>query len=79
VFIDKGNGKTEYGAGVKIILSGDEVALAIRSYLVAHDTNINGPATIRVNGNLCDCGSIYVDPSGFVISAGVKFDGRTRL
>jgi hypothetical protein len=35
-----------------------------------------GSRTIRVNGEMCQEGSIYVDPSGFVIHDGVKFNGR---
>lgn len=38
---------------------------------------INGPRTIRVNGELCNHGKVYVDPSGFVIDKkGNKWDGR---
>jgi hypothetical protein len=71
-----GNGTTEYGPGVIIDLTGDEVALAISAFLVAHDVHIVGPRTIRVNGDLCDTGCIYVDPSGFVIAHGEKISGR---
>ena len=71
-----GNGKTEYGRGVIIELSGDEVALAIDTYLAAHDVHTAGPRTTKVNGELIDSGFIYVDPSGFVISGGEKFSGR---
>ena len=77
MIVDKGKGTTKYGAGVEISLSGSEVATAIRSYLVAHNTIISGPATIRVNGDLCECGSIYVEPSGFVVRNGIKIDGKT--
>jgi len=70
-----GKGKTKYGAGVDIRLSGNEVAHAIYTYLVAHDINIHGPATITVNGELCRVGRGYVDPSGFVISDGKKYNG----
>lgn len=71
-----GNGKTEYGPGVDIELTGEEVAIAIDGYLVAHKVYIRGPRTIRVNGKLCDNGSIYVDPSGHVIYLGIKISGR---
>lgn len=71
-----GNGKTQYGPGVSIELTGDEVATAIAAFLVAHDVNISGARTITVNGELCDAGHVYVDPSGFVVSAGMKTDGR---
>jgi len=74
--IDIGSGKTEYGPGVEIILSGDEVARAIDAYLVAHAVVVSGPRTIRVNGEPIEVGKIYVDPSGFVISNGIELDGR---
>jgi len=75
-----GNGKTKYGPGIQIDLKGDEVALAIYSYLTAHNVHVNGAATITVNGEPIEHGSIYVDPSGFVISKGEKWDGRgTKL
>lgn len=42
--------KHNYGTGVQIDLTGEEVATAIYAYLMAHNVVINGPATIRVNG-----------------------------
>jgi hypothetical protein len=75
VRIDYGNGY--YGPGVDIQLTGDEVATAVDAYLVAHRVYVSGPRTITVNGQLCELGSVYVDPSGFVITPeGGKFDGR---
>lgn len=71
-----GSGSTEYGPGVLISLTGDEVAAAIATYLVAHDVHIRGPRTITVNGELCEEGHIYVDPSGIVITDGYVFSGR---
>lgn len=71
-----GKGKTEYGTGVQIDLTGDEVATAIDTYLVAHGIVIVGARTIRVNGELCKEGDIYVDPSGKVIASGVAWSGR---
>lgn len=71
-----GKGRTEYGPGVSVELSGDEVATAIDAYLVAHSVVVCGPRTVTVNGELCQSGHVYVDPSGFVIDDGVKFDGR---
>ena len=72
-----GNGQTEYGPGVEIDLTGDEIATAIDSYLVAHNIYVNGPRTINVNGELCEVGRVYVDPSGFVIDQeGEKISGR---
>ena len=73
-----GEGKTEYGPGVSIDLSGDEVATAISAYLVAHGIYVDGARTITVNGDLCEVGHVYVDPSGFVISDGKKISGRAR-
>lgn len=74
--IKHGNGTTEYGPGVLIELTGDEVAIAIDAYLVAHGIHVSGPRTVRVNGELCEDGRIYVDPSGFVIAGGEKISGR---
>lgn len=64
------------GKGVDVELTGDEVAIAIMTYLTAQHVNISGPRTITVNGELCEVGRIYVDPSGFVIdNEGEKWDG----
>lgn len=75
--IKKGKGTTKYGKGVNITLSGEEVARAIMTYLTAKGVYISGSRTISVNGELCEKGEIYVDPSGFCIDKkGKKFDGR---
>lgn len=71
-----GNGTTKFGPGVQINLTGEEVARAIDTYLLAHDINVRGARTITVNGELCRNGSVYVDPSGFVVNEGVKWTGR---
>lgn len=76
MLVRKGNGKTEYGPGVTIELTGNEVATAIAAYLVAHQIYAQGPRTITVNGELCKKGEVYVDPSGFVIADGERHDGR---
>lgn len=76
--IQFGKGKTEYGPGVEINLSGEEVATAIDAYLVAHGIYVDGPRTITVNGELCEEGEIYVDPSGNVIAEGERWTGRGR-
>lgn len=61
--IQFGKGKTQFGPGVQIDLTGNEVAMAIYTYLTAHSIIIAGPATISVNGEMCEVGSVYVDPS----------------
>jgi hypothetical protein len=71
-----GKGKTEYGTGVQIDLTGNEVAMAIYTYLTAHNVHIVGAATITVNGELCEYGGVYVDPSGRVIANGEGYSGK---
>lgn len=73
--IKHGRGKTEFGPGVEINLTGDEVAIAIDAYLVAHGIDLSGPRTITVNGELCEEGKVYVDPSGRVVANGELFNG----
>lgn len=74
--ITYGKGTTEYGPGVAIDLTGAEVATAIDAYLVAHRIHVFGPRTIKVNAELIDCGHVYVDPSGFVMTNGTRMSGR---
>jgi hypothetical protein len=76
MIVKHGNGTTEYGPGVDIELTGAEVATAIDAYLVAHGIHVSGPRTVTVNGELCESGRVYVDPSGFVIADGKKVSGR---
>jgi hypothetical protein len=76
MIVKYGEGRTEYGPGVSIELTGAEVATAIDAWLVAHSVDISGPRTITVNGELCEEGHVYVDPSGFVIHDGEKLSGR---
>lgn len=71
-----GNGKTQYGPGVSIILSGDEVAIAIHAYLVANGIHVDGPRTITMNGELMSKTKVYVDPAGFVIYDGKRYNGK---
>ena len=71
-----GKGRTQFGPGVSIELSGEEVAAAIHAWLVAHGVYVSGPSTVTVNGDLCETGHVYVDPSGCVIDNGRKFSGR---
>lgn len=74
--VTPGEGATEYGPGVIIDLTGDEVATAIDAWLVAQSVHVSGPRTTTVNGELCEWGRVRVDPSGFVIAEGKKFSGR---
>lgn len=74
--IRHGDGRTEYGPGVLIELTGDEVATAVDSWLASHRINVSGPRTVTVNGRLCESGKVYVDPSGKVVAGGKEFDGR---
>lgn len=76
MIIKQGEGKTQWGPGVNIELTGNEVAVAIIAYLYAHGVYVDGPRTVTVNGELCESGRIYVDPSGFVIADGQKLSGR---
>ena len=76
MIVKRGDGCTEFGPGVVIELTGDQVARAIDAWLVAHGVHVNGPRTVTVNGELCENGNVYVDPSGFVIADGVKTSGR---
>ena len=72
-----GEGKTRFGPGVSIDLTGDEVATAIDAYLVAQGICVRGSRTVTVNGELCSYGRVYVDPEGFVVDdRGIKFSGR---
>lgn len=71
-----GKGKTHSGPGVDITLTGEEVAEAISAYLVSRGVKIDGPRTICVNGELCDIGTVHVDPFGKVVWRGEEFYGR---
>lgn len=76
MIVKHGQGRTEFGPGVSVELTGDEVATAIDAWLVAHGVHVSGTRTVTVNGELCKAGNVYVDPSGFVIADGVKTSGR---
>lgn len=77
--IARGPGTTQYGPGVDILLTGDEVATAISAYLVAHGVYVDGARTITVNGDLCERGRIYVDPGASVIFEGRRWCGDGRI
>lgn len=74
--VKHGKGKTEYGPGVVVTLKPNEVAMAIYTYLTAHDIHIQGPATMSMRGELFGKCRIYVDPSGSVIANGEGYSGR---
>lgn len=74
--IDYGKGQTSFGPGVRVTLTGDEVATAIQAYLVAHGVYVNGPRTVIVNGDLCVSGEVRVSPSGFIVAQGELFSGK---
>lgn len=76
MIIKHGEGKTEFGPGVVVELTGDEVAVAIDAWLVANGVHVVGPRTIKVNGELCQRGWIYVDPSGMVNYGASSYSGR---
>lgn len=71
-----GAGKTEHGTGISIKLTGREVAMAIVNYVSQKGVYISGPRTVRVNGELCGGGHIYVDPFGFVLDGDTFMSGR---
>jgi hypothetical protein len=70
---------TEYGPGVVVELDGDEVATAIMTYLTALGVHVSGPRTIRVNDELCEVGTVYVDPSGSVNTKTARWTGRGEI
>jgi hypothetical protein len=74
--VDYGNGTSEFGPGVSIELTGEEVAVAIHSWLVAHEVYIWGSRTVTVNDELCETGRVYVDPSGYATANGMRYSGR---
>lgn len=75
--IKYGKGTTEYGPGVEIHLTGNEMAKAVHLYLYSQDIYISGASTVSYNGALMNnTGQVYVDPSGRVIADGVAHDGR---
>lgn len=73
--VKRGSGTTKHGPGVDITLTGDEVATAIDAYLVAHGVIVRGPRTIKVNGERCKLGEVYVDPSGKVLANETVYNG----
>ena len=76
--VKHGKGTSQFGPGVQINLTGDEVAHAIDIYLLSQDIIVRGPRTIRYDGELLEdnCCEVYVDPSGSAMQNGVRFTGR---
>lgn len=74
-----GDGLSEEGPGIKITLDGNQVATAIDLYLKSQGVGIIGPRTTRIDGELCQPATIYVDPSGYVKYKSMFFSGKTGL
>lgn len=74
--IRHGDGTTEYGPGVLIEMSGNDVARAIDNWLYDQGVAVRGARTIRIGGELCKPATIYVDPSGYVSHGDCQWDGR---
>lgn len=74
-------GTSEYGPGVRITLDGNAVARAIDHWLHAQGIYITGSRTISLDGELLQDrdAHIYVDPSGFVMAGGKRFNGRGTI
>lgn len=75
--IRHGKGRTKYGPGVDILLTGNELAQAVLDYIAARGVDVTGPRTVTVGGELCTSARVYVDPSGHVVTAtGEALSGR---
>lgn len=74
--VKHGEGRSEFGPGVSIELTGDEVADAIFTWLKSQGVTVRGPRTVTVNGQLCAEGRVYVDPCGTVMDNGEHWSGR---
>ena len=79
MIVRHGDGTTKYGPGVTVELTGDEVAVAIEAWLVAHGVHVRGARTITVNGELCEAGDVYVDPGAFVMAGGKRWNGNGSI
>lgn len=71
--------KTSHGTAVEIELSGSDIAVAISAWLVARRVTVIGARTITVNGELINCGRVWVDPSGRVMRKGVEIGLESNL
>lgn len=70
---------SQYGPGVAVELTGDELATAIDLYLYSQGVCVNGPRTTTVNGQMCQSARVYVDPSGDVMANGTRYNGNGRI
>jgi len=79
--ISLGNGKTKYGTGVQIDLTGEDLTNAIYQYLEKNDVYVDGAATIRVDGELCRdiTAGMYVDPSANVTHLNKRYLGSGKV
>lgn len=64
-----------YGPGVDVTIDGDELALAIETWLMAHDVRVYGARTIIIDEDF-NGARVYVDPSAYVIHDGKRYSGR---
>ena len=76
--IEVGASRTKYGPGVLITLDSNELAMAVDHWLHAQGFYVHGPRTVRIDGGLISgkTAEVYVDPSGFVIHAGIRYSGN---
>ena len=72
------NDLSGYGPGVVVLMTEDEVALAVTSWLVTHNVYIFGPRTVRVGGAWCGA-EVFVDPEGSAIADGKRYSGRGKI
>ncbi len=67
----------EFGPGIEIELTGNELAQAIETWLMAQGVLITGARTTTVNdGDPCGSARVFVDPGGFITTAGQRISGR---
>lgn len=48
--IRHGKGRTKYGPGVDILLTGNELAQAVLDYIAARGVDVTGPRTVTGRG-----------------------------
>lgn len=72
----KRGGGAHGGPGILIELSGNELSAAVDRYIAQHGVQVRGARTVRVNGLNCACATVFVDPSGSVVSGNCDFTGQ---